>query len=59
MTLKFISGINSVIMLAMIKKIVKSLREFKRDAILTVLCMVVEAGMEIMIPFSSLEHNVK
>lgn len=35
----------------MIKKLMRSLREYKRDTVLTILCMVVEAGMEIMIPF--------
>ena len=34
----------------MIKKLAKCLREYKRDTVLTVLCMVVEAGMEVLIP---------
>ncbi|MBR1867054.1 MAG: ABC transporter ATP-binding protein, partial [Clostridia bacterium] len=35
----------------MIKKLLKSLREYKKETILTLLCMVVEAGMEVLIPF--------
>ncbi len=35
----------------MIKKLAKSLREYKKETILTILCMVVEAGMEVLIPF--------
>ncbi|MBQ7643261.1 MAG: ABC transporter ATP-binding protein, partial [Clostridia bacterium] len=35
----------------MIKKILKCLREYKKYTVLTILCMVVEAGMEILIPF--------
>ncbi|MBO4262344.1 MAG: ABC transporter ATP-binding protein [Clostridia bacterium] len=35
----------------MIKKLAKCLREYKKDTLLTVACMVVEAGMEILIPF--------
>ncbi len=38
-------------MFKMIKKIAKSLREYKKYTIITVCCMVVEAGMEILIPF--------
>ncbi|MBR1677006.1 MAG: ABC transporter ATP-binding protein [Clostridia bacterium] len=34
----------------MIKKLAKSLREYKKETILTFLCMVVEAGMEVLIP---------
>ena len=34
----------------MLKKLAKCLREYKRDSLLTVLCMVVEAGMEVLIP---------
>ncbi|HBF86437.1 MAG TPA: ABC transporter [Clostridiales bacterium] len=35
----------------MFKKLAASLREYKKDTVLTILSMVVEAGMEILIPF--------
>ena len=35
----------------MIKRLAKSLREFKTATVLTMLCMVVEAAMEVLIPF--------
>lgn len=34
----------------MIKKLAKSLREFKKESIFTVLCMIVEVAMEVLIP---------
>ena len=34
----------------MIKKLAKSLREYKKESILTVICMVVEVAMEVLIP---------
>lgn len=34
----------------MLKKLAKSLREYKRDTFLTISCMVIEAGMEVLIP---------
>lgn len=34
----------------MFRKLAKCLREYKRDTILTILCMVVEAAMEVFIP---------
>lgn len=34
----------------MLKKLARCLREYKKDTILTILCMVVEAGMEVLIP---------
>ena len=35
----------------MLRKLAGCLRQYKKETILTVLCMVVEAGMEILIPF--------
>ena len=35
----------------MVKKLLRSLREYKKEAILTPICMAVEVFMEIMIPF--------
>ena len=35
----------------MFKRLAKCLREYKRDTVLTILCMTVEAAMEVLIPF--------
>lgn len=35
----------------MIKKLVKSIKEYKKQTILTPICMILEVSMEIMIPF--------
>lgn len=35
----------------MIKKLVKSIREYKKSTVLTSICMVLEVFMEITIPF--------
>lgn len=37
----------------MIKKLVKSIREYKKSTVLTSICMVLEVFMEITIPFLS------
>lgn len=34
----------------MLKKLAKCLREYKKDTILTIICMVIEAAMEVLIP---------
>lgn len=34
----------------MIKKLARCLREYKKDTVLTILCMIVEAAMEVLIP---------
>lgn len=41
----------------MIKKLSKSLREYKKESILTVVCMVVEAAMEVLIPLIIFEFG--
>ena len=41
----------------MIKKLSKSLREYKKESILTVVCMVVEASMEVLIPLIIFEFG--
>ena len=41
----------------MIKKFSKSLREYKKESILTVVCMVVEAAMEVLIPLIIFEFG--
>ena len=41
----------------MIKKLLKSLREYKPATIMTMLCMVVEAGMEVLIPLLIFEFG--
>ena len=41
----------------MIKKLLKSLREYKPVTIMTMLCMVVEAGMEVLIPLLIFEFG--
>ena len=40
-----------------IKKLSKSLREYKKESILTVVCMVVEAAMEVLIPLIIFEFG--
>ena len=41
----------------MIKKLSKSLREYKKESILTVVCMVVEAAIEVLIPLIIFEFG--
>lgn len=41
----------------MIKKLSKSLREYKKESILTVVCMVVEVAMEVLIPLIIFEFG--
>ena len=41
----------------MINKLSKSLREYKKESILTVVCMVVEAAMEVLIPLIIFEFG--
>lgn len=41
----------------MLKKLSKSLREYKKESILTVVCMVVEAAMEVLIPLIIFEFG--
>ena len=41
----------------MLKKLFKSLREYKKETILTIICMVVEAGMEVLIPLILFEFG--